>query len=73
MDPNRKKEEGTTKENLDGGCAKGYDCKRVEGRSMDGQRGIAFDFRKSTEDVMIPEINNNNINNNNNYYYYYYY
>ena len=56
MDPNRKKEGGTTKENLDGGCARGYDCQRVGGGSMDGQRGMAFGFRKATEDVMIPEI-----------------
>ena len=56
MDPNRKKEEGTTKENLDGECARGYDCQRVGGGSMDGQRGMAFGFRKTTEDVMIPEI-----------------
>ena len=56
MDPNRKKEEGTTKENLDGGCTRGYDCQRVGGRSMDGQRIMTFGFRKATEDVMIPEI-----------------
>ena len=52
----RKKEEGTTKENLDGGCARGYDCQRVRGGSMDGQRGMAFGFRKATEDVMISQI-----------------
>ena len=56
VDTNREKEEGTTKENLDGGCARGYDCQRVGGRSLDGQRGMAFGFRKATEDVMIPEI-----------------
>ena len=49
MDPNRKKERAT-KENLDGG----YDCRRVGGRSMDGQRGKAFGFRKATEDAMVP-------------------
>ena len=56
MDPNRNKEEGTTEENLDGGCARGYDYQRVGGRSMDGQRGMAFGFWKATEDVMIPKI-----------------
>ena len=31
-------------------------CQRVRGRSMDGQRGMAFGFQKAMEDVMIPEI-----------------
>ena len=49
MDPNVKEEEGTTKENLDGGCARDYHCQRVGDESMDGQRGMA------TLDGMIPE------------------
>ena len=55
MDPNTKKEVAT-KENLDGGCARGDGCLRVGGRSMDGQRGMPFGFRKAMEDVMIPKI-----------------
>ena len=49
------KEKRTPKKNVDGRSTSSHDNKKFRTRSMEKQRGMAFDFGKTTTAVKKPE------------------
>jgi hypothetical protein len=55
MYPSGKKEERTSKENLDRGSTSSHDNKKFETRPMEEQRGLASGFQKTATAVITPD------------------
>jgi len=55
MDTTGEKEKRTSKKTVDGRCTSSHDNKKFRTRSVEKQKEMAFDFRKTTTAVVKPE------------------